>query len=79
MRYATWTFEIESRERPVVGETLCSENSDIGTNTKSVGTPQISNQFATVSPHQAIVPDQKVVTVQSKSRMIVRTAVEEFD
>jgi hypothetical protein len=63
MRYARWMFKIDSRERRVVAETLCRENSDLPTNTKSFGIAEISNQFATVSPNQTIVANQKVVAV----------------
>jgi hypothetical protein len=55
MRYARWTFEIESCERRVMAETQCRENRYLPTNTKSLGTTHVSNQFATVNPHQTTV------------------------
>jgi hypothetical protein len=63
MRYARWMFETESSEGTVITETPCSENSDIPINTKSLGKAQISKHFAAVRPHQAIISNQKVVTV----------------
>jgi hypothetical protein len=36
MRYVRWAFEIESRERKAVAETLFRKNSDLPTNTKSL-------------------------------------------
>jgi hypothetical protein len=71
LSYARWTFEIESRERRLI-ETPRRENSDPPTNTKSFGRAQISNQFATVSPQQAIIPNAKVGTVHNKRKTIVQ-------
>jgi hypothetical protein len=71
MRYPRWTFEIESRERRAV-ETLCGENSYGPTNTKSFGRAQISDHFATVSPHHKIIANQKVRTAHNKRETISR-------
>jgi hypothetical protein len=80
---ARWTFEVESREPIVFSETRCAENSDLTTNTKSFGSAQISNQFPTISTHQAIFVNQKVVTVYNKwetfGTRIETFAVDEFD
>jgi hypothetical protein len=82
MRYPRWTFEIESYERSAF-ETLCGENSYCTINTKSFGRAQISNHFATVSPHQTIIANQKVRTVHNKRETIalrIEThAIDEFD
>jgi hypothetical protein len=70
MRYATWSFKIESRERRVI-ETLCGENCDLPIYTKSFARVQITNQFATVSPKQTIVVNAKVGTGYNKRETIV--------
>jgi hypothetical protein len=71
MRYATWTFEIESCERGEVTETHCGEHSDLPIDRKSWRRAQISNQFATVTPHETIIPHAKVGTVYNKQETIV--------
>jgi hypothetical protein len=69
IRYTRWTFEIETPKRRATAETLGGEKSDLPINTKSFGTAQISNQFATVSPQQTIIPNQKVAIVYNKWEM----------
>jgi hypothetical protein len=72
MCYVRWEFEIESLERRTAAETQCLEKSELLTNTKSFGRAQISNQFATVSPQQTIIPNQKVAIVYNKWEMSSR-------
>jgi hypothetical protein len=66
-----FNFESESPDRRAVPETVCGENSDFTTNTKTFGTAKISNHFPTVSTHQTIVSNEKVGTVYNNWETIV--------
>jgi hypothetical protein len=80
---ARWKLEFESRKRALPAETPCGENTDLPTNAKHFGRAQISNHFATVSPYQTFIANQKVFMVYNKWETIARRieipAVDEFD